>query len=195
MKNEIRDFIKILVEHEIVRRYIIINTFDGVLTILGIIVAVFLSGIHDAKIIILPSIGATIAMCVSGIWGSYAAERAEIRNKIRKIEVHMIKDLSGTEFSRKRKKMALVIGLVDGIIPLIISLILLIPFFLVKPAILTINTAYNISMILIAVTLFLLGAFAGRIAKESMIKQGIMMLLAGVVIGVIFAVLAFLGVI
>ena len=70
----LKDYYRILVEHEIVRRYIIINTFDGALTILGIVLAVIMSGIRDPQLVIIPSIGASVAMAVSGIWGSYAAE-------------------------------------------------------------------------------------------------------------------------
>lgn len=194
MKATIARYYKILVEHEIVRRYIIINSFDGALTILGIIMAVFISGIHDPRLIILPAVGASVAMCVSGIWGSYAAERAEIRKKIREMEAHMMRDLSGTEFSRKREEMAWIIGIVDGIIPLLMAIVLIIPFFLVVPGILSITLAYEISLALIAVNLFILGLFAGKIAQESMLKQGFMMLFAGVIIGIIFYALALLGI-
>ncbi|MBU2561456.1 MAG: VIT1/CCC1 transporter family protein [Nanoarchaeota archaeon] len=194
MKDKIKQYLKILVEHEIVRRYIIINTFDGALTILGIVVAVFVSGIMDHKLIIIPSIGASIAMCVSGIWGSYTAERAEIRKKIRTIEAHLMKDLSGTEFSRKRERMAWVIGVVDGVIPLILAFILIAPFFLVSGGHITMRTAYYLSFALVAANLFMLGAFAGKISNESMVKQGVVMLLAGGVIGIIFLLLTVAGV-
>lgn len=193
--KKIKDCLKILIEHEIVRRYMIINSFDGALTILGIIAAVFMAGITDPKLIILPTVGASIAMCVSGIWGSYAAERAEIRKKIRQFEAHLLKDLTNTEFSRKREQMALVIGLVDGIIPLILAFVLIIPFFLVNPGIISMTAAYYMSLSLIAATLFGLGMFAGQIAQESMLKQGFVMLFAGVITGAIFAILAFFGII
>jgi len=194
MISRLKRYYKILVAHEIVRRYIIINSFDGALTILGIIMAVFIGGIHDPRLIILPAVGASVAMCVSGIWGSYAAERAEIRKKIREMEAHMMRDLSGTEFSRKREEMAWIIGIVDGIIPLLMAIVLIIPFFLVVPGILSITLAYEISLALIAVNLFILGLFAGKIAQESMLKQGFMMLFAGVIIGIIFYALALLGI-
>lgn len=193
--KKIRDCFKILVEHEIVRRYMIINSFDGALTILGIIAAVFMGGIREPKLIILPTLGASIAMCVSGIWGSYAAERAEIRKKIRHLEAHLLKDLTDTEFSRKREQMALVIGLVDGLIPLILAIITILPFFFVNPGILSMATAYFISLSLIGLTLFGLGMFAGKIAHESMLKQGSVMLFAGIITGAIFVILAFFGII
>ena len=87
------DHFRILVEHEIVRRYVIINSFDGALTILGIIFAEFFTRIDDPRMVILPGLGAAVAMCVSGIWGAYSAERAEVKRSIRELEVHMMHDL------------------------------------------------------------------------------------------------------
>ncbi|MFH1063898.1 MAG: VIT1/CCC1 transporter family protein [Candidatus Woesearchaeota archaeon] len=194
MMRQIIEYYKILVEHEIVRRYIIINSFDGVLTILGIIVAVFMSGLTEPELIIIPTVGASIAMCVSGIWGSYAAERAEIRKKIHTMEAHLMKSLSGTEFSNKRERMAWVIGIVDGVIPLILALILILPFFFVKSGLLSITSAYYIALTMIGINLFMLGAFAGKIAKESMLKQGVMMVFAGIVISAIFLILTKTGI-
>jgi len=40
----------------------------------------------------------------------------------------------------------------------------------------------------------MLGVFAGRIARESIVRHGIIMLLAGVIISLIFMLLMFLGV-
>ena len=145
MRKRIREYIEILVEHEIVRRYILINSFDGALTVLGIIIAEFLSKITDPTLVILPGMGAAIAMCVSGIWGAYSAERAEIKKSIRSLEAHLLKDLSGTQFQKKREKMALIIGFVDGMSPLLVSLVILIPFFLARGGLITINFAYWIS--------------------------------------------------
>ncbi len=194
MKNRIRKYIKVLAEHEIVRRYIIINSFDGALTVLGIIMAEFLSGITDPKLVILPGIGAAVAMCVSGIWGAYSAERAEVQNKIRTMEAHLLKDLSDTEFKRKRERMAFTIGLVDGLSPLVASLVILIPFFCVRAGCFSMQMAYGISLTIVAAVLFMLGVFAGRIARESIVRHGIIMLLAGVIISLIFMLLMFLGV-
>jgi len=195
MKRTIREYIEILVEHEIVRRYVLINSFDGALTVLGIILAEFFSKITDPTLIILPGLGAAIAMCVSGIWGAYSAERAEIKKSIRSLEAHLLKDLTGTQFQRKRQKMAIIIGFVDGMSPLLVSLLILIPFFMAHGGLLAVTTAYWISFIIAASILFLLGALAGRIAKESIFRNGLMMLVAGIVIAIVFLVLIYTGMI
>jgi predicted membrane protein (TIGR00267 family) len=194
MGKTLLEYIRILVEHEIVRRYVLINSFDGALTILGIILAELFSNIKDPKLIILPSIGAAVAMSVSGIWGAYSAERAEIRKSIRTMEAHLMKDLSGTEFSRKREKMAWVIGVVDGLSPLSVSLVIIIPFFLAAGGLISISYAYYSSLAIVAAIIFLLGALAGKIARESLVKQGVIMLLAGIAIGAVFMVLVLTGV-
>jgi predicted membrane protein (TIGR00267 family) len=186
-------YLKILVEHEIVRRYVIINSFDGALTILGIILAEFFSGIQDYRLIILPGVGAAVAMCISGVWGAYSAERAEVRKSIRTMEAHLLKDLSDTAFSRKREKMAVMIGFVDGMSPLLVSLTILSPFFLVHGGMIEMVHAYYASVLMVALILFLLGAMAGRIARENVLKQGIVMLLAGAVIAGLFLAMNFLG--
>jgi predicted membrane protein (TIGR00267 family) len=193
MEGSLRIYFRILAEHEIVRRYLIINSFDGALTILGIIFAEFFGSVHDPALIILPGIGAAVAMCVSGVWGAYSAERAEVKHAIRTMEAHLLKDLSGTEFSRKREHMAFVVGLVDGISPLAASFFILMPFFFVGAGAIPINIAYQISFALVGIVLFTLGALAGRIARESMVKHGIIMLLAGGTIGAIFLLLAAAG--
>lgn len=192
--KKIKDCFKILIEHEIVRRYVIINSFDGALTILGILFAEFFSGITNPKLIILPGIGAAVAMCVSGVWGAYAAERAEVRQKIRTMEAHLMKDLSGTEFSKKREGMAVIIGVVDGLSPLVVSLLIIAPFFCVAKGWCTMTHGYIISFSVVALVLFVLGVFAGKIAKENVIKQGIVMLLAGGIIGLLFMLMAFFGI-
>jgi VIT1/CCC1 family predicted Fe2+/Mn2+ transporter len=76
--NEITNFI------EIARRYFINNFYDGALTILGILLGFFVVIVKNPSqstipsvYIILPGLGTTISMFMSGISGSYLSERAE----------------------------------------------------------------------------------------------------------------------
>ncbi len=189
-----KNYYRILVEHEIVRRYVLINSFDGALTVLGIIFAEFFAQISDPRSVIIPTIGAAIAMFISGLWGAYSAEHAEVKRSIREIESHMLKDLSDTSFSKAREGMAWIIGFVDGFSPLLVSLVVIFPFFLAALRFISMRVAYYSSLLLIGVVLFALGAFAGRIARESMVKHGLIMLFAGIVIGCVFLVLAFFNI-
>jgi len=78
--------LKELKNEEIARRYFVMNSFDGALTILGIIIAVYLSGQNNPGVIITSSLGASIAMAVSGIWGAYSIEKAERQRVLKELE-------------------------------------------------------------------------------------------------------------
>lgn len=189
----LRDFLATLTGNAIVRRYITINTFDGALTIFGIVLANFVAGIQNPMLIILPSIGATIAMGVSGIWGAYSAESAEARKSLKDLEKHLLRDLGGTGQYKKSRRVSLLVSFVDGLSPVVASLLIMLPFILVHFNVLELITAYYISFLIVASLLFLLGMFLGRISKENVIVNGFKMLLAGVVISIIFYILYLLG--
>lgn len=190
----IRKYIKMLVEHEIVRRYIIINSFDGALTVLGIVFIEFISGISEPEMVFLPCIGAAIAMLVSGIWGAYFAERAETKKDIRALESHLLRNLEKSLFARNKKRLAVISSLTFGLSPFMTALIITVPFFFASAGAISIDLAYYFSFGLVAAVLFILGVFAGRIGRENIIKQGLLMVLAGFAIGFIFLLLAWMGV-
>jgi hypothetical protein len=60
--------------NEILRRYFVMNAFDGALTMLGIIMGAFLAGVIDPIVIIKAGMGAGLAMGISGAWGLYGRE-------------------------------------------------------------------------------------------------------------------------
>lgn len=67
----------------IARRYFVNNFYDGMLTVLGILLGFFvliLKGDQssiDSHIVILTGVGSSISMLISGMSGSYLSERAE----------------------------------------------------------------------------------------------------------------------
>jgi predicted membrane protein (TIGR00267 family) len=187
------DFLVILKESEIIRRYITINSFDGALTIFGIVFASFVAGIQNPSLIILPSMGATIAMGISGMWGAYAAESAEVKKSLNELEKHLLRDLNGTRRYRKGKITSFLVAVVDGLSPMVAALLIIMPFVMTSFGIIGITLAYYISFLIVALLLFSLGMFLGRIAKESVLKNGLKMLLAGVAISIIFYILSLFG--
>ena len=188
-------FVKRILGNEIVRRYVIMNSFDGALTMLGIILANFFAGTTNVQLVILPSVGAAIALCISGVWGAYTAELAEVKRSIKKLEQHMLRKMHNTHYARKEKLMAYTISVVNGLVPLFVAFILITPFFFVKTGMLTTARAYYYSLGAVMVALFGFGMFAGRTAKENIYLHGVKMLFAGVVIGVIFYLLTLVGLI
>ena len=74
---EITDFLSIA------RRYFINNFYDGMLTVLGIILGFFISALRgsqhtvDSYLVLLTGFATSISMFVSGLSGSYISEKAE----------------------------------------------------------------------------------------------------------------------
>ena len=71
---------------DIARRYFVMNFFDGVLTVLGIVIGsfiLFLGGNAPTKLeIVVPALATSIAIGISGITGGYLSERAERKRNI-----------------------------------------------------------------------------------------------------------------
>jgi len=178
-------FLKLIKENAIIRRYIIMNSFDGVLTILGIVIAMLVAGSMEARIVIISSVGVIIATGVSGIWGGYSAETAERKRNLKTLERHLMRKLKKTQIAAEYKKMSLIMGLANGLSSSIVSFILIIPFFLAQFNLITKMQAYFSSIALIVVFLFGLGYSVGEIAKEKELQHGIEMIGAGVLVGII----------
>ncbi|MHA1897877.1 MAG: VIT1/CCC1 transporter family protein [Promethearchaeota archaeon] len=71
---------------EIARRYFVMNFFDGILTVLGLVIGnffLFLNGVELSKNeILLPALSISVAIGISGITGGYLAEKAERKKTI-----------------------------------------------------------------------------------------------------------------
>ncbi|MCK4491402.1 MAG: hypothetical protein KAU03_02180, partial [Candidatus Altiarchaeales archaeon] len=92
--------INILREEGIARRFFVMNSFDGVLTVLGVITAMYLSGESDSRIILLSCFAPAVALMISGIWSAYAIEKAERALELRRLEGQMLVDLGETAIGK-----------------------------------------------------------------------------------------------
>lgn len=163
---------------EIARRLFVMNAFDGVLTIMGVVLGAYLSGVQDSGFVITAGVGGSIAMGISGMSGAYMAERAERMRDIRKLESAMLRDLDGTHVVRAFRTASIVVALVDGLSPAIAALLLISPFFAVP--LISMSVAAMLSLALGLVVLFLLGIFLARISEEVALISGLKMLLVGI---------------
>ena len=167
--------------HDIVRRYFVVNGFDGALTMLGLIIGFLVSTPADLSLIINACLGAAIALGVSGVSSAYVSESAERKRALGKLEEAMISNLQESAHGEAARLAPILIALVNGSAPLIISLLILIPLWLSNAGIpLPLPPLY--AAIIIALLLaFLLGVFLGRIAGISWLRSGIQTLLIAIV--------------
>jgi predicted membrane protein (TIGR00267 family) len=166
----------------IARRYFIKNGFDGSMTVLGIIVGSWIVGVAEPEIIVTAGLGACLAMGVSGLFGAYMTEKAERKKHLKTVEAAMLTDLSNSILSDASDFVSLYAAFIDGASPMLTAVISLIPFMLALTGKLVIWNAYVVSFILTLATLFSLGLYLGKIAKENMLLYGAQTVAAGILI-------------
>jgi predicted membrane protein (TIGR00267 family) len=166
----------------IARRYFIKNGFDGSMTVLGIIVGSWIVGVAEPEIIVTAGLGACLAMGVSGLFGAYMTEKAERKKHLKTVEAAMLTDLSNSVLSDASDFVSLYAAFIDGASPVLTAVISLIPFILALTGNFIIWNAYVVSFILTLATLFSLGLYLGKIAKENMLLYGAQTVAAGILI-------------
>ena len=172
--DEIALFLRITGSHTIARRYFVVNGFDGVLTMLGIIMGFYISGEPHTHVIINACLGAAVALTVSGLTSAYISEAAERQNSLRKLEQAMVADLGASAHGRAARLIPALIALVNGLAPLLLSLLIISPLwfadFLPLPPLLA-----AIGLALVAV--FFLGVFLGQVGGVFWLWSGLRTLL------------------
>ena len=113
--------------HDIARRYFVVNGFDGALTMLGLIIGFLVSAPTDLSLVINACMGAAIALGVSGVSSAYISEYAERKHALGKLEEAMSSDLQESVHGDAARWMPLLVALVNGSSPLVISLLILTP--------------------------------------------------------------------
>ncbi|MBC7232739.1 MAG: hypothetical protein H5T68_05805 [Chloroflexi bacterium] len=164
---------------EIARRYFAMNSFDGVLTILGVLMGNYLAHVREPTVVIITGLATSVSMAISGLWGAYLTESAERQRSLDDLEEYTLADLSNTRIGRAARVAVVIVAMVDGLAPLLASFLVLLPFFLTY---LWGNILYSYySALAIALSsLFALGAFLGKIAKQNVFLAGLKMIAAGI---------------
>lgn len=175
--HRISFLLRITRSHDIVRRYFVVNGFDGALTMLGLIMGFLLSEPTELSVVIGACLGAAIALGVSGVSSAYISESAERQLALDQLEKAMVTDLQQSAHGHAARWVPMLIALVNGSAPLIISLLILTPLWLahggIRLPIPPLPAAIAVAMGLV----FLLGVFLGRIAGISWWHSGLRTLL------------------
>jgi len=155
------------------RRYAVMNAFDGLITILGIILGSKLLGSAEAGQIVAASVGALIAMGISGASGTYMTEMAEQERKIKELQDAMLTNLEGTVLVKAHREAAVVSALVDSAAAIFAGLLAVAPYFLTVAGYLSEVAAFYSSLIISLSLLFTLGVFLGKVAGRSLLFSGL----------------------
>ncbi|MBL7199730.1 MAG: VIT1/CCC1 transporter family protein [Anaerolineae bacterium] len=165
---------------EMARRYFAMNAFDGVLTMIGVLMGNYMARVREPRVIVVTGLSTSLAMGISGLWGSYLTESAERRREIDELEKQTLVDLQDTKIGKASRMAAVVVAVVDGLSPFLASLLVLLPFFVIQ-MLPSIEWGYYASIGMALMTLFGLGLFLGHISKENLIVSGLKTVIAGAV--------------
>jgi predicted membrane protein (TIGR00267 family) len=162
---------------QITRRYIALNGFDGVTTILGVLLGNYVIGALDFKHVIISGSAVCISLGVSGVVSAYNSESSERTKEIKDLEMSTLHVLDGTIISRAQRFATIVLAALNGITSGLSAFIPLVPFFFGR--FIPVQVCYYIGTVLAFIILIGIGIFLGKISKRNLILSVIKMVLAG----------------
>ena len=184
ISEKIHMYIEISRVGEISRRYFVMNAFDGLLTIIGVIMGSFISGVNSSKIIIGTGIAASWAMGVSGFIGALITEKSERERKVKDIEKAILTQLNGSILEKAERFAVLVAALIDGLSPLLVSFISISPLFLSLYNLISLYHSLVLSLFISIFLLFVLGLYLGKNARGNILYYGAIMVIAGIIVAI-----------
>ncbi len=180
---------KITRSQSILRRYFVVNGFDGALTMLGIIVGFYMSELANLVIVMNACFGAAIALGMSGLTSAYISESAEQKKQLSELEQAMVKDLDSSAYGQASRMFPFATAVVNSLSPFIISLIIISPIWASTLSLELPFDALEMALYLAFGMLFLLGVFLGRISGAFWLWSGLRTLtIAVLTAGLIFLV-------
>ncbi len=175
---------------EVARRYFVINAFDGVLTILGVILGSYAISVKNPSIIVSAGLGGCVAMGLSGFVGALLAEQAEQQQRVRALERAMGGvNLSNSLVDKVGTYASVVVAIIDGTAPMIASIPPILPFYMSIHGEISIAKAYIASIPAAILELIMLGILLGHVSRGSKVKYGLIMGGAGVLLSALMLLL------
>lgn len=183
--------IKILLEvsqsRDIMRRYFVVNGFDGALTMLGLVMGFYVSEHVDLSVVITTCVATALALSMSGISSAYISEAAERRRTLAQLEKAMAASLNESHHARATIWIPWLVALVNGIAPLMFSLIIITPLWLAHHGIVLVPAPLPTAMATALAVIFFLGVFLGRVGGIFWLWSGLQSLaVALVTVGLIY---------
>lgn len=159
----------------IARRYLVTNGFDGALTMLGLMVGFQTAGDKiDLSAAINGCLGAAVALLVSGLSSAYLSETAERKKELQDLEGALLTDLTDTNYGYASRSIPIMVAMVNGLAPFIISILIIAPLWLVDNNLVQLPISpYSVAIITALVLIFLLGIFLGRVSNRFWLLTGI----------------------
>ncbi len=171
--KQIKALLNITRSQSIMRRYFVVNGFDGALTTLGLMMGFYVSEAVNLSIVITTCVAAALALGMSGISSAYISEVAERRRNLAQLEEAMLTSLEQSYHARAVIWIPWLVALVNGIAPLSIALIIILPLWLGKHGYVLLLQPLELAMMVALIIIFLLGVFLGRVGGTFWLWSGL----------------------
>lgn len=181
MWKQLAFLLRISRSEDIIRRYFVVNGFDGALTMLGLIIGFLISPPTELSLVISVCLGAAIALGMSGISSAYVSEIAERQRSLKQLEEAMVADLGDSAHGDAARYVPILTALVNGSAPLVISILILLPLWLDQTFLAMGISPLHAAVFIAFILVFMLGVYLGTIAGASLFKSGIRTLVTALV--------------
>ena len=140
--DRVRTLTRISGVTEIARRYFVMNAFDGVLTMMGLVIGANISGVLEPRLVIGTGLAATFAMGISGVSGAYMTEKAERTRELKELESALLVRLNDTRHEAASRFAYFFKAFVDGLSPMLGAIAVLSPIILNNAGLIDVEIAY-----------------------------------------------------
>jgi len=171
--NQFKTLLEISRSKEIMRRYFVVNGFDGALTMLGLIMGFYISDRVELTVVITTCLAAALALAMSGISSAYISEAAERQRTLVELEKAMVTSLDDSHHARATTWIPWLVALVNGLAPMLFALIIISPLWLARGGLLQAVDPLLAAIALALMIIFLLGVFLGRIGSTFWLWSGL----------------------
>ena len=171
--------------YTVARAHVAEEIFDGVLPLLGIILAGYIAAHMQESFLVfettlLAALGASIAHFISGFGGTYLAESAEGKQLIEQLRASKESKLSRPVIVSIEHETTLFLSILKGVVPAGAVLITVSPMLMALFGWIDYIGSFLVSIIVGLSILFVLGIFLGRVAKTNVWISGFKTLMAGI---------------
>lgn len=178
--QQLREYGELSEATRIARRAFANNSFDGILTMVGVVMGNFFVGVQDATVVLVTGLSTALAIGISGGWGAYLTESAERKHEMSELEKLTLTNLHDTKIGKASRMAVIMVAAVDGLSPFLAALLVVAPFFFAS-LLPSVSYAYYASITMALIALFALGNFLGSISKANVFIYGLKTAFAGVI--------------
>jgi predicted membrane protein (TIGR00267 family) len=169
------------------RRYFVVNGFDGALTMFGLSVGFRLGGDVSISSMFSACLGAAIALSVSGITSAYVSESAERQREFKELQNAMLAPMTDSTHAAAVRWVPVLVAIINGLAPLLLSLAILSPLYLASIGLPLPLPPLDLTALAASIVVFLLGVFLGHVSGQFWLWAGLRaVLIAALTAGLIY---------